>query len=249
MAAGAVQAELTSVHLWVLVTGQTVARHAGKGILDVTVLARRVAVPTLQGKETIMLELDHPILAIMAGQAVASKPRRVLAHIVGILPIVATGAVDRLRPIPVLPVAALAGQRAAIVASLVEGQAEAGQPSVVDVGKGHRADDGIAPLVFLVTGLALFGAGEQAVQACGLGPLLGDLKVTLLAQVGRQATNRRVTVFALPLECGVRLVTLARPTARAGCRYRPRIVTFLESPRPPHQREDQEQEDKVASNG
>ena len=234
------ETELAGVDLRVLVAVGAVARRLGEGQARVAVSAFGALVGAVQGIDLAVLEPDHAVLPVVAAHAVIAVQLGVLRDILGRLLCVALGA--GVRGGLVLPsrVAALAGERRAVIVSVVQVQEKAGKLFVVDAAKWYVADGGVAPLVFGVAGLALVGARQQAVQALGLGALPRDLAVAVLAEVGRETADRGVAVLALLFKVGVGAVPVDRLAVTLRGRDRAGHIARLEPIGSATQAQDQE---------
>ena len=97
-----------------------------------------------------------------------------------------------------------------IKTNLVPGQAKAAQRLMIDIAERYFADDNLAAPMFNVAALALFGAGQTAVQPHCFRTLARNLDVAILALVFGDAMNRGVAVGAIFLEHGVGIITTQR---------------------------------------
>lgn len=97
MAGGAVFAKQTGMNGRLFVAGRALARSAGKTLTDVTGRALNLGVCPRQGEDAAVIEVGHPIDAIVAGETVAAELATVLIHPAGILISVAGGAQELAR--------------------------------------------------------------------------------------------------------------------------------------------------------
>jgi hypothetical protein len=203
VAAGAIQTKETGVNGRLGMAAGTIRGRAGELLLLVAAGTRSTAVYPLKWEDGLVVELDHPIHAVMALTAVVAKEGGVFLGKKRFPGRVARKAGSSLgQPLP-LAVTIGAKQRRAVVVQLVPVQVEAGQPIVVEGRKIHPVDIGLRPLVLSVAQGAAAGVRQTAVQTCAALPLLCHSLVALLAAVAAGAPPRFVTLGALPFQVGM----------------------------------------------
>jgi hypothetical protein len=146
---------------------------------------------------------EHPISTVVAVEATLAIVDLMLGDEFRFVVAVTVEAIDALGCKLVVDVAVVANE--GIIAEIldVQGDTEAGEFAVVDVGEGDLADDSIASAVFDMAGLAASGPGKNPMEANSVLALFGDIEVAFLAAVGGNAVKGRMAVAAFLFEFGV----------------------------------------------
>ena len=143
------------IRLWVAI--QAGAIRLDIGLIGMAVLAICLCVSAVQQIKTIVLEIAHPVSPIMAFQAIQAVDVHMFRHSIVIVADMASHTIQGAGDVAALLVAGFTIERLIFVVSLVVGQAEIGEFSMIYVGEGKIRDHGVVSLVLAMAVGAVFG--------------------------------------------------------------------------------------------
>ena len=142
MAILANQPKDASMDLGLCVTFETFGRRAGEDLVGMAVAASQVGMPTIQDEEAGMIEVLHPVCAIMAVQASWAEVGGMFKHEGRVVLLVTLSTGSQVKSLQASRVAGDAGDGRSTVIELVLSEVETGIQGMIE---SHAIQDGGDP--------------------------------------------------------------------------------------------------------